>query len=260
MIDVNPLVDGGGINFLKQNNIEIITGILEEKARKLNESYIKFIREKIPFVTMKLAVTLDGKIADAKGKSKWITGTETRKYIHLLRSFSDAVMVGVGTVLADDPLLTVRDVKGSDPLRVIVDSQLRTPVEANIVSDNNVIIAITDNADQKKAALFAERNIEVWEFESMGGRVPLMGVLIKLGERNITSLLCEGGGTLAASLINEKLVDKVIFTVAPKILGSGYNALNGLSIENLDDALCLKDIEVETIGDDIIITGYPAYK
>lgn len=143
---------------------------------------------------------------------------------------------------------------------MIIDSQLRTPVKSNVVSDNNVVIAVTDNADKKNTDLFAEHNIEVWEFESVGSRVPLMEVLKKLGERNITNLLCEGGGTLAASLINEKLVDKVIFTVAPKILGSGYNALNGLNIESLDDALCLKDIEVETIGDDIIIIGYPAYK
>ena len=258
--DVNPLVCGRGFSSLQQNNIETMVGILKNRAQKLNEAYMKFIQKKIPVVTLKLAVTLDGKIADPAGKSKWITGHETQKRVHLLRSWSDAVMVGVGTVLADDPMLTVREVKGSNPLRVIVDSRLRTPGNSKVLSDKNVVIAATNGADEKKLSLFVEIGIEVWKFDSKNGLVPLPEVLKKLGERDITSLFCEGGGVLATTLLNERLIDKVIFAVAPKILGNGYDAVKGLDIKSLDDAICLKDIEVENLGNDIIVTGYPEYR
>jgi len=260
MVDVNPLVFGGGFSSLQQNNIETVVGILEDKAQKLNEAYMKFIKKKIPFVTLKLAVTLDGKIADSNGKSKWITGTETKKRVHLLRSWSDAVMIGVETLLADDPMLTVREVKGYNPLRVIIDSRLRTPGDSKVLLDKNVIIASTNRADEKKLSSFIESGIEIWKFDSRNGRVPVLEVLKKLGERDITSLLCEGGGKLAATLLNERLADKVIFAVAPKILGNGYDAVKDLDIESLDDAICLNDTEVETLGNDIIIIGYPEYR
>ncbi len=259
-IDVNPVVFGKGIRILKNKNIDTVVGVLEKRSQKLNEAYMKFIRTGLPFLTLKLAVTLDGKTADINRKSKWITGPETRKRVHLLRSWSDAVMVGVETVIADNPALTVRDVKGSSPLRVIIDSKLRTPLDAAVLSDKNVIIAATTESDEKKVAYLTELGVEVWKLDTEDGLVPLPGVLKKLGERNITSLLCEGGSVLAGSLFNEKLVDKVIFTVAPKILGNGYEAVKGLEIENLDDALCLRYTEYETIGEDIIITGYPDYR
>ena len=259
MIDINPLVNGSGFKSLQKNNIETVVGILDNRAKKLNESYIKFIRRKIPFLTLKLAISLDGKIAAPDGNSKWITGPETRKRIHQLRSWSDAVLVGIGTVLADDPMLTVHDIKGLNPLRVIVDSRLRTPKDAKVLLGKNVVIATTNKTDEKKLSLFSKRGIEIWKFDSKNGRVPLYEVLRKLGENNITSLLCEGGSILASSLLKEKLVDKIIFAIAPKILGSGYDAVKGLDIKSLDDAMCLKDVDVETIGDDVVITGYPEY-
>jgi len=259
MMDINPLVYGGGFKNLQQNNIETRVGILENKALKLNEAYIKFIQKRIPFVTLKLAVTLDGKIADSNGKSKWITGPETQKRVHLLRSWSDAVMIGVETLLADDPMLTVREIKGYNPLRVIIDSRLRTPRDSKVLLDKNVVIASTNRADEKKLTSFIESGIEIWKFDSRNGRVPVLEVLKKLGKRDITSLLCEGGGILAATLLNERLADKVIFAVAPKILGNGYDAVKGLDNESLDDAICLNDTEVETLGNDVIITGYPDY-
>ena len=259
MVDINPLVNGEGFKRLHQNNIEIVVGILDNRAKKLNESYIKFIQSKIPFLTLKLAITLDGKIAAPDGKSKWITGKKTRKRIHQLRSWSDAVLIGVNTVLADDPMLTIYDIKGSNPLRVIIDSRLRTPENAKVLSDKNVVIATTNKADEKKRSLFSQRCIEVLKFDSKNGHVPLYEVLIKLGEKNITSLLCEGGSILASSLLKEKLIDKIIFTIAPKILGGGYDAVKGLDIKSLDEAIRLKDIEVETINDDVVITGYPEY-
>ncbi len=260
MIDVNPVVSGRGFGILQQNNIETLVGIYEHNAQKLNEAYMKFIREKIPFVTLKLAVTLDGKTADPNGKSKWITGPETQKHIHLLRSWSDAVMVGIGTVLADNPMLTVREVKGSDPLRVIVDEKLRTPLNAKVLADKNVVVATTKSADKKTLSSFVEKGIEVWEFGSGDELVPLTELMKRLGERDITSLFCEGGSTLGAALLNERLVDKVIFAVAPKILGNGLDALRGLHIKSIDDMINLKDVEVKTTGNDIIITGYPEYR
>ncbi|MFC1490494.1 bifunctional diaminohydroxyphosphoribosylaminopyrimidine deaminase/5-amino-6-(5-phosphoribosylamino)uracil reductase RibD [Candidatus Latescibacterota bacterium] len=265
MKDINPLVNGCGFETLNQNKIETIVGILKERAQKLNEAYIKFIQYKIPFVTLKLAMTLDSKIAAPDGKSKWITGPEARKRVHMLRAESDAVMVGIGTLLADNPMLTVRDSEGSNPLRVIVDSKLRIPEDANVFRDdnkepqNNVVLATTQNADKNKLARLTSLGVKVWEFESDDGLVPIPKLLEELGKNDITSLLCEGGSILASSLLKEKLVDKIIFNVAPKLLGCGFDAVKNFGIDNLDTALCLKNNHVETLGDDILITGYPEY-
>ena len=268
MTDINPLVNGCGFANLHMKNVETIVGILEERANKLNEAYIKFIQTKIPFVTLKLATTLDSKIAAPDGKSKWITGPEARKRVHALRSWSDAVMIGSGTLLADDPLLTVRDAEGSNPVRVIVDSNLKIPENANVLKDtavnselagNKVIIAATRNIDREKLSRLNALGAHVWEFDSADGLVPLSQLFAKLGENNVTSVLCEGGSTLASSLLKEKLVDKIIFNVAPKLLGCGFDAVKDLNIDNLDSAICLKKIDVETLGDDIVITGYPEY-
>ena len=259
MMDENPLVCGKGIAILREKNIEMVVGILEDRARKLNESYLKFITTGTPFVTLKLASTLDGRIADSRGKSKWITGTETRKRIHLWRSWSDALMVGIGTVLADDPELTVRETDGSSPLRVIVDSCLKTLPDAKVLADSNVIIAATDTADTARLTFFEKHGIEVWTLEAKDGKVSLLHLLQKLGKRNITSVFCEGGSLLATSLLKERLVDKMIFTIAPKILGSGIPAVRDLNIGGLDNAITLKDREIDLTGEDIIVIGYPVY-
>lgn len=260
MMDENPLVCGEGIACLQNENIEVTVGVLENLARKLNETYLKFIREGIPFVTLKLATTLDGRIADTAGTSRWITGSEARQQVHQLRAWSDAVMVGIGTVLADDPALTVHDVEGSDPLRVVVDSHLRIPLSAKVMKDNNVIIATTDNAEKARLAACEKRGIVVWKLDSVDGRVSLANLLKKLGEREITCILCEGGGTLAGSLLKERHVDKVIFAIAPKILGSGKHAVDDIGIETLDAAIGLKERKIEVFGDDVLMSGYPEYR
>lgn len=259
MIDENPLVAGGGCDRLREAGIDVKTGILEDRARKLNEAYLKFITIGAPFLTLKLAVTLDGRIADTGGKSKWITGAETRKRVHRWRAWSDAVMVGVGTVLTDNPALTVRDADGSDPLRIVVDSHLRTPPDAKVIADSHVVIAVTDAAPKERLDLFKKSGAGIWIIDSKDGRISLAALLKKLGEKDITSVLCEGGGILATSLLAEKLVDKIIFTFAPKILGSGKNAVGGIGIGDIDNSINLKDTEVVAVGDDIIITGYPEY-
>jgi diaminohydroxyphosphoribosylaminopyrimidine deaminase / 5-amino-6-(5-phosphoribosylamino)uracil reductase len=257
MNDPNRFVSGSGERELNNNGIKTLSGVLENEARRLNEVYLKFITTGVPFVTLKLAVTLDGKVSDTEGNSRWITNHDTRTFVHALRSSSDAVMVGSGTVKADNPLLNSRNVNGRNPLKVIVDSYLSVPTDSRVFSDGNVIVAVTDKADQKKAEELTSRGIEVLYFNSYDKRVPLGELIVKLAERNVSSVLCEGGPRLAASLVNEKLVDKFIFTVAPKILGKGLSAFDGLNINNIGDALCLKNIENKYFGGDTVITGYP---
>lgn len=257
MNDPNKLVSGSGERELIKNGIETLSGILENEARSLNEVYLKYITTGMPFLTLKLAVTLDGKVSDTEGNSRWITNHNTRTFVHAIRAVSDAIMVGSGTIKADNPLLDARNVNGRNPLKVIVDSSLSVPLDSKVFLDNNVIVAVTEKADQKKVKTLTAQGIEVMFLDSDCGRVSLLELIKKLGERNITSILCEGGPGLAASLVNEKLVDKFIFTIAPKILGNGLSAFNGLNINKIGDVLCLKNIENKFIDGDTIITGYP---
>ena len=255
--DDNPLVNGKGMERLKEAGIETETGILESQVRKLNESYCAYIKTGLPFVTVKLAVTLDGKIADSDGNSAWITGPETRKRVHLWRSWSDAVMVGVGTVLSDNPKLTVRDAEGTDPLRIIVDSTLRTPADAHVLDDTNVLIATTELYDREKHAFFEKQHIEILVADDGSGKVSIPILIKKLGERQVTSLLCEGGAALATALLKERRADKIIMTIAPKLLGSGMSALGDFGIKGIDDALELKNVDIECVENDVIVCGYP---
>jgi len=260
MTDPNPLVSGGGFKRLSEHGIVTESGILEIQARKLNEAYLKYTNMGIPFVTLKMAMTLDGRIAARDGSSRWITGPEARKYTHLLRASSDAVMVGVGTVLADDPMLTVRDAAGSNPLRVILDSFLRSPLDANVFSDERAVVFTGNHSDDVKLQELNKRGIATWKTESEDGNISLKNVLQKLGERSITSLLCEGGAALATSLLCDRLVDKLYIFIAPKILGKGIDGIKDLGIESLSNAIHLKNREIAELGEDILITGYPDYQ
>lgn len=282
MIDDNPVVNGTGMRILKDAGIKTKVGVLEYRARKLNEAYLKYITTGLPFVTVKMATTLDGRIADIQGGSCWITSPDARKRGHEWRAWSDAVMVGADTVLADNPRLTVRngmpaaperqrgEAEGpaaperqrgeADPLRVIVDSTLKTPVDAQVLADSNVLIAATERCDEANAALLGKRAIEVLKFTSREGRVPLSDLIQELGARKLTSVLCEGGATLATALIKERLADKLIFVIAPKLLGSGRNVLDDIGIREIDCALTLNDVEIEVVGPDTIISGYPNYR
>ena len=260
MTDPNPLVCGAGSTRLREHNIETESGILEIQARKLNEAYLKFTSAGIPFITLKMAMTLDGRIAARDGSSRWITGPEARKRTHLLRASSDAVMVGVGTVLADNPRLTVRDAAGSNPLRVILDSFLRSPLNAQVFSDERAIVFTGNQPDNAKLQELNKRGIVTWKTESEEGKISLKNVLQKLGEHSITSLLCEGGAALATSLLCDRLVDKLYIFIAPKILGKGIDGIKDLGIESLSNAIHIKNREIEELGDDILITGYPDYR
>jgi diaminohydroxyphosphoribosylaminopyrimidine deaminase/5-amino-6-(5-phosphoribosylamino)uracil reductase len=262
MTDPNPLVAGQGISKLREAGIEVIEGVLANEAAKLNETFIKWISTKKPFVLLKSAMSLDGKIASYTGHSKWITGSQSRNYVHQLRDTYDAILVGIGTVLADNPSLTTRlaAYQGKNPIRVIVDSRARTPINSNVVTDGlaRTIIAVTDKAPQEKIAGLRNCGVEVIECEQKATGVNLTQLLQILGEKQITSILIEGGATINASVLEDNLVDKINWFIAPKIIG-GTNApgpIGGKGIADVNDVKLFEDIHMESIGEDILISAY----
>lgn len=257
MKDPNPKVAGRGIEILKSAGIEVEVGLLEEEARELNEVFLKWVTKKIPFVTAKFACSLDGKISTVGGESKWITCEESRKFSHHLRDISDAIMVGVNTVIADNPSLTTRIENGKNPIRILVDSMARTPLDSNVICDGQAktVIAVTENAPSEKIAALKNLGIEII-FAGKDEKVDLKILLEELARREITSVLVEGGGTLHFSMFEKNLVDKVFAFIAPKILG-GKNALTaveGAGFQKLSDAVQLKNLTAEKIGEDILLT------
>lgn len=258
MKDPNPKVAGRGIEILKSAGIEVEVGILEDEARKLNEVFLKYITKKIPFVTAKFACSLDGKISTVGGESQWISCEESRKFSHHLRDINDAIMVGVGTVLADNPSLTTRLDGGKNPVRIVVDSLARTPIDSKIVRDGQAktVLAVTKNAPREKISELKNFGVEI--IETDGERVDLNFLMSELAEREITSVLVEGGGTLHFSMLKENLVDKIFAFIAPKILGGkdALTAVEGAGFEKLSDAVKLKNFSAEKIGEDFLICGY----
>jgi diaminohydroxyphosphoribosylaminopyrimidine deaminase/5-amino-6-(5-phosphoribosylamino)uracil reductase len=258
-LDPNPLVAGRGIKMLQKNGIATTIGVLEEDCRKLNEQFLKFIQTRIPFVTLKYAQTIDGRIATATGHSQWISSEASRRYAHTLRSINDSVLVGAGTVIQDDPELTVRMVKGKNPLRVVVDSQLRSPADAKIFSNQHAaktMIATTGRADAKKLAWFQGLGIEMLQIdENDRGQVDLAKLLRELGKRNIASLLVEGGSEIITSFIKDALADRVIVIMAPKIIGTGKYAVGDLSVTRMNEAFVITEQKITKKGDDLILEG-----
>jgi diaminohydroxyphosphoribosylaminopyrimidine deaminase/5-amino-6-(5-phosphoribosylamino)uracil reductase len=260
-LDPNPVVFKKGIKKIREAGIDLSWGLLEERNRRLNEAYIKYITRKIPFVVAKAASSLDGKIATRAYSSQWISSSLSREYIHLLRGECDAIMVGINTIIRDDPQLTVRhrNWKGKTLARIILDSNLRFPLTANILNTlslGKIFIFTLDRSSRKKAKALREKGVEV-VFVS-GTHIGLKRTLFWLGERNISSVLVEGGGTLLTSMIEERLVDKILLTISPKLVG-GKNApslLQGEGVDLIKDALRLKRTRHFSIGEDIIYEGY----
>lgn len=255
--DPNPQVDS--VQLLKDAGIEVEVGLLEEEARHLNEVFFKWITKKLPFVTMKTAMTFDGKIATANGLSKWITSDESRQRVHEMRDIYDAIMVGIGTVLKDNPTLTARIRSGKNPIRIIVDSKARTPIMSNVVIGKSAqtIIAVSKSAPKNRIEALKSKGVEVM-YAGEGEQVDLKLLMSELANRNITSVMVEGGGTLNFSLLQEGLVDKMYAFIAAKIIG-GYEAITsveGKGVDTISDAILLKDIKTELIGNDILIKGY----
>jgi len=262
-LDPNPQVSGRGQAELEAAGIKTSLGEREEEARQLNEAYIKFITKGVPFVTAKFAMSLDGKIATRTGDSRWISGPESREYVHQLRQAADAIIVGVNTVLSDDPQLTARDRQGQplerQPLRVIVDSEARTPATARLFGEpGTTVVATTAAAPRARVREFQEVGAEVLELISRDGLVSLEELLRELGRREIINVMVEGGSTLFASLFEQGLVDKVIAFIAPMIIGGkrANMAVGGEGVERIDQALRLNRVTVERFGDDVMISGY----
>jgi diaminohydroxyphosphoribosylaminopyrimidine deaminase/5-amino-6-(5-phosphoribosylamino)uracil reductase len=256
-LDPNPEVNGKGVRILNDNGIETRVGVMEEECRKLNAAYFKHMTTGLPLVTLKFAQTLDGRIATATGDSQWISSEEFQKTAHRLRAVNDAVLVGIDTVLADDPQLTVRLVRGRNPTRIILDSRLRTPLKSKIVRDCGaapVIIITTEKADTQKAARLRGLGVEVLEAQpDASGGIDLKHVLQTLGKRNISSLLVEGGAKVITSFLHRKLADRVVVALAPKILGKGVESVGQMDITRLSHALKLTFRKVSRVGEDIVI-------
>jgi diaminohydroxyphosphoribosylaminopyrimidine deaminase/5-amino-6-(5-phosphoribosylamino)uracil reductase len=260
MRDPNPRVSGGGLAKLKQAGIETVCGVLEDDCRAINRPFIKHITSGLPYVTYKCAMTLDGKIASATGESRWISGEESRKYVHRMRAHSDAVMVGVDTILADNPQLTVRHVKGRNPLRIIVDSHLRTPTSVDILSGalaKKTIIACTEN-DANIHQRYLQNGASVLVCNSHDGRVDLADLLQKLGKLGIQSILLEGGSRLAGDALTRGLIDECIFFYAAKVIGSdGFSPFAITGITDMSQSIPFTNLNVRRIGDDIVVTARP---
>ena len=267
MIDPNPLNRGRGIKELRKAGVKIKGGILEKEAKEINETYIKYITTRKPFVILKTAMSLDGKIATKTGDSRWITNESSRRYVHRLRSEVDAILVGIETISRDDPRLTARvtgyglRVKDKKPIRVVVDSRARIPLGAKILNQEApTIVATTKFASKRKIEVLRKKGNKVLIIKNRDKKVNLKELLKRLGKLEITSLLVEGGGRINASFLKNGLVDKVLFFIAPKIIG-GEGALTpveGEGIERIKDAIKLKDISIKRFGEDVLIEGYVA--
>ena len=263
MTDPNPLVAGKGIKMLMDSGIDVKLGILEEESRKLNEIFIKYITTKLPFCILKSAMTLDGKIATYTGDSKWITNEKSRDYVHKLRHRVSAIMVGIGTILQDDPYLNTRltEGKGEDAVRIIVDTAARIPLEAkvlNIDSSARTIIATTEQAPKGKRKDLEDKGAEILLCPLVNNRVDLSYLIRELGEVGIDSILIEGGSELNYSALEAGIVDKVITFIAPKLVG-GRNAktpIGGLGKDLMKDAIQLERTNLQRLGDDIMIEAY----
>jgi diaminohydroxyphosphoribosylaminopyrimidine deaminase/5-amino-6-(5-phosphoribosylamino)uracil reductase len=258
-LDPNPEVNGRGIKILRSKGIKVDVGILETECRQLNEHYFKFVKTGMPYITVKYAQTLDGRIATKSGDSQWISSEASRRYVHHLRSINDGIMVGAGTVAADNPQLTVRHVKGKNPFRIIVDSNLRIPIKSSVLTDINshlTIIATTSSAPTVKITAIKKLGVEVWVArKERDGRVSLRDLLKKLGKREIVSVLVEGGSEVITSLLKANLVDKMIIPIAPKIIGKGLEAIGDLKINKINKAIRFSSFKTMKKGDDIIFEG-----
>jgi diaminohydroxyphosphoribosylaminopyrimidine deaminase/5-amino-6-(5-phosphoribosylamino)uracil reductase len=260
MVDPNPKVCGAGIERLRRAGVTVEIGLLEEASRQLNAPFITHMTTGRPFVIYKGALTLDGKIATASGDSRWVTGEEARREVHRLRAQVDAVMVGVGTVLADDPELTVRHgVRGKNPLRVVVDSTLKTPLTARLITSgvDRTMIA-TVSRDRHRASLFEQAGVKLLPCRDRDGRVDLEDLLERLGRLGIQSLLLEAGGELASQALRLGVIGKFLFFLAPKLVGGdGPGPFAGQGVLQMNEALRLKDVRMRRCGTDFMVEGYP---
>lgn len=265
MKDPNPGVTGGGLEFLKSQGLDITVGVCEEKCRRLNEIFLKYITTSLPFVILKCAATLDGRIATRTGDSRWITNPRSRQFVHELRHAVDAVMVGIGTVVKDDPQLTTRleGRKGSDPVRIVLDTRLSISPEARLLhlaSDSDTYIVTSRSVLPEKAKSLEKTGVRLFAMDCHEGRIDLKALVRELGKLEITSLLIEGGARVNGSALRAGIVDKICMFYAPKICGGddGVPICAGPGVERMEQSMGLKDVSVHRFGDDVMVEGYLA--
>ena len=260
MQDPNPLVAGKGLHDLRRAGIRVRSGILQEECETLNEAFTKYITRGTPFVTLKLAASLDGKIATITGDARWISSSESRLMVHQLRNQMDAVVVGAATVIADDPQLTCRIPRGRDPFRIVLDGRLRMPLSARLLrergADKNIVITGT-GAPRAKVRALEKLGAKVWQFPIKEKQVPWRPVLKKLAKAGIVSVLLEGGATTAASALRDRVVDKLLIFFAPKIIGGdGRYMIDSLRVIRVKHAIGLRAMTVKWSGSDLLVSGY----
>lgn len=261
MLDPNPLVSGNGVKKLKEAGIKVVLGVLEEKCREINEVFIKYITKKRPFVVLKSAMSLDGKIATYTGESKYITGEKSREEVHKLRNKLSSIMVGVNTVIKDNPQLTCRLEGGHSPVRIVVDSTLRIPRKSKVISDKykqNTIIATTVLAEKEKINYLQSLGVNVLIAKVKNNKVDLNDLMVKLSEIAIDSILLEGGAALNYSALEEGIVDKIKIFIAPKLIGGeeSKTPIGGSGIDSLKDAFKVNNLTMKRTGEDILLEGY----
>jgi len=260
VIDPNPAVDGQGYEKLRAAGVEVVTGVLEKECIRAQDDFLKHIATHTPFVTLKCAVSLDGKIATPTGESQWITGQEARRRAHQLRHEHDSVLVGIETVLADDPQLNVRlEGRWSQPARVVVDSRGRLPLSARVLHNAGpatVYIGTTEAMSQERHDAFVASGAQVLQTPSQDGHVDLRVLRDLLYDHGIYSILIEGGAHIAGAALAAGIVDKIVFFIAPTIIGEGRDAVVGVQVDKLTEACRLLDVEVERVGDDVMVSGY----
>jgi len=260
MEDPNPRVTGKGVASLMEAGLDVKMGILERECRKLNEAFCKYISHQVPFVILKVAATLDGKVATRNGESKWITGEVSRRFVHRIRDQVDGVIVGIRTVLKDDPMLTARIKGGKDPFRIVLDSRLRIPENSKMIeaSPSKAIIATTEIAPQRKIESLEKKGVRVLIFGSKMGKVDLKACLSKLGEMGMMSLLVEGGSQVSGSFLDEGLVDKILLFFSPKLIGDSLapGIFGGEGTHQLRDAFSITELKIRRMGEDILLEGY----
>ena len=260
MPDPNPLVAGKGIDRLRTAGVEVAVGVLEAEARRLNAPFVKLMVTRTPFVIAKWAMSLDGKIATARGESRWISSDVSRRFVHSLRGTVDGLVVGIGTVLRDDPRLLAEGSPRRIATRIVLDSKARTPLESKLVQTIGaapLLVVATERARQVRVNELRSRGAEVLLLAETGGRPDIRSLLKILGERQFTKLLVEGGGSLLASFFEDRLVDRVHAFIAPKLIGgrTAPTPFDGTGFAHLRDILHVRDMSYRRMGPDILLTA-----
>src|SRR3972149_7237333 len=265
VVDPNPITSGKGIQQLKEAGIEVVAGVMEMQAKRLNVPFFKLMQKELPYITVKWAMSIDGKIATHTGESRWITSEESRKYVHKIRGLMNGILVGINTVVRDDPLLTCRIEGGQNPKRIVVDSKAALPINSRLLSTINegeIIVAVTKNAQLKRIQKLEQMGCRIVQTKDMNGGVDLKELFQRLGEMKLTNILVEGGSRVITSVIEGRLADRVMVFLAPIIIGGegAKSPVLGTGINKISEAAEIDEVEIKRLSNDIIIEGTLKYR